>query len=666
MRTGHYTRLKGRVTYFRRKIPEFLQVRLESTEICYRLGVVSSKLAERLGRKLAVEVDMFFEDARTNPMLNATDLSQLVETAILGWRETANADIAEDVNRLGKPLTNPRDSATTMAEMGMALIQRSGGGASAFDAPFVTEMAEKAGLPAMADSVDVTAGGRALSMGLAAHYLQTAVTLASMHGLDKGWRGLPVADWQQRLAALEQYLGLDMDRPFGPPIRRQPQEPASAVVVEVAPMPILAATEHEIEVDDARDGGVVIFSALVKIYLDDRIDRGQVKKSIRDDMQSSLKIWTQVVGDHPISHYTRADFLAFRSVLQKMPKFYWRSEEARKLSILEVVEEAKKKAVAEWRKSAPPGQRNAPDAIERAGKAYVGLTNDTVNKHLSTIVPVFNWSVVNDKLPYDTRPFWNNLLLTTGVKITGLEEGDERPPFSHDQVRQIAEHPVWTGMKSAWFYNSPGRVIVRDSLYWGFPVAYLHGMRLEEFAQLKVKHVRQIDGIWVFDLHEIEVDVKQIASRRYVPIHSMLLTLGFLEAQVLGRPEEARLFEDLTLKGKSHSFGSALGKRFARVIDHIGITVIRVNGTDSDGGYHPLRHRFITDLLGAKVDGFVVAILTGHKPKSDNGQQNRYREKPTVAQLKEAIEMLPLAVDFEPWIDAWKRYGGAHRTRVRK
>lgn len=65
MRTGHYTRLKGRVTYFRRKIPEFLQVRLESTEICYRLGVVSSKLAERLGRRLAVEVDMFFEDART-------------------------------------------------------------------------------------------------------------------------------------------------------------------------------------------------------------------------------------------------------------------------------------------------------------------------------------------------------------------------------------------------------------------------------------------------------------------------------------------------------------------------------------------------------------------------------------------------------------------------
>lgn len=103
MRTGHYTRLKGRVTYFRRKVPEFLQARLEFSEICYRIGAVSSRVAERLGRRLAVEVDMFFEDARTNPMLNAADLAQLVETAMLGWREISNADFAEGILRHGIP-----------------------------------------------------------------------------------------------------------------------------------------------------------------------------------------------------------------------------------------------------------------------------------------------------------------------------------------------------------------------------------------------------------------------------------------------------------------------------------------------------------------------------------------------------------------------------------
>lgn len=109
MRTGHYTRIKGRMTYFRRKIPELLQKRLSSTEICYRLGVISSRLAERLGRRLAAEVDDFFERATIDPMLNSADLTRLVQTAIAAWRADDAVEAALDIQSYGRPLLHPKE-----------------------------------------------------------------------------------------------------------------------------------------------------------------------------------------------------------------------------------------------------------------------------------------------------------------------------------------------------------------------------------------------------------------------------------------------------------------------------------------------------------------------------------------------------------------------------
>jgi hypothetical protein len=73
--------------------------------------------------------------------------------------------------------------------------------------------------------------------------------------------------------------------------------------------------------------------------------------------------------------------------------------------------------------------------------------------------------------------------------------------------------------------------------------------------------------------------------------------------------------------------------------------------------YHPLRHRFITDLLRAGVPAGLVDSLSGQASSSREGERIRYNEDPPVVMLKEAIEQLPAVVDFEPWIEAWKRCG---------
>lgn len=94
-----YVRLKGRTSYFRRKIPAHLVIRLASTEICFKLGVIDRDSALHLGRRLAVAVDAFFVSARRNEMLSSHDLSAVLGAALQEWRATVQVE-----NNLGSPV----------------------------------------------------------------------------------------------------------------------------------------------------------------------------------------------------------------------------------------------------------------------------------------------------------------------------------------------------------------------------------------------------------------------------------------------------------------------------------------------------------------------------------------------------------------------------------
>jgi hypothetical protein len=216
---------------------------------------------------------------------------------------------------------------------------------------------------------------------------------------------------------------------------------------------------------DTDDTSVMPFSALMDKCVAIRIAAKEVGDDYDDEVRSSRRIWLEAVGDRPISAYKRADFLAFRSTLQQVPKVYWKSKASQALSILEIIEQAQAKAHAEWAKIWSPGKLNDETAIAKAKGNYVRISNTTINRHMSAIVPVFVWAMDNDELPEDTRPFWNNLTLPTGLSVTGLKPNQERPAFSPEQIQEIAKHPVWLGRKSEYFYNAPGLIIIRDSLY---------------------------------------------------------------------------------------------------------------------------------------------------------------------------------------------------------
>ena len=638
---GHFLRLKGRTSFFRRRIPESLRPRLAQTEICATLGVVDKDSAERGARRLAVAVDVFFASATCDMSLNSSDLSRVISSTIQSWREDDDRHDARFVLAKGRTHGTPRYNAELLAELAETTLRAHGIGQSLHDTEFVAARFVEAGLQAPADPLDLHRAGHGLTLGLATYFLGLAIEIAERHDLGHGYRGLPVERWRNHHAQLQHQIG---SMPAAPSELQGKQDTVSGLLVQSDPgavpprVPEAAAKDEVAPPTPATPQSSTagpLFGDLMAESIEARIDVRQLVVSASHEVQATTRIWTEVCGDKPVAAYTRADMSAFRAVLVKLPRHYWRSEAETRKPIRQVIAEAK-----------------------AANEKYERVSNVTVNKHLSRISPFFDWCILNAKLPRPQDEFWKGMHLKTGLAVTGLRSNEERPAWQHSQIGELFQHPVWMGRKSAYFYNAPGAVIIRDSLYWAPLIAALHGMRREEFAQLKVMHVRQVAGVWVFDLHHVEVLVKNEWSPRYVPLHHWLIQLGFLEAVVIGRDGDEQLFSDLAKSAVHDKYGDELGKRVARVIDNVGMVAVRKNGTIADGVFHPFRHRLVTDLTVAGVPGGVIDGITGHRSSERVSERSRYTGEIYVSVLKEAIDKLVLPIDVPLLLTRWKECSG--------
>ena len=635
MGVGSYLRLKGRASVFRRKVPEALRARLARTEICATLGIVSRDSAERGARQVAVAVDAFFASALRDMTLNSADLSRVVATTIQGWRENDERHNARFVLAHGRALGSPRENALQLAEMAETALAAHGAGTSLHDVSYIERRFVEAEIEPPRDAADTHRAGHEITLGLSSYYLGAAIELADRHDLGRGFRALPVERWR---AHHERLLGQ-----LGGATTRSGPTPSAAVS---PPMPISVALP---EIADTRAAtpprqtegtSAPLFSEVIIESLKRRMATRELAKSALQDAQSTIRIWREVVGDRPLETYRRSDMSQFQETLIKLPKHYWRSEVERKKPILLVIAEA-----------------------ETRNKNYTRLQNTTVNRHLCVIAPFFEWAVTHEKMPEPDKPFWNGFMLPTGAAVTGLEVNEERLSWPDDQIAKLFRHPVYTGRRSAYFYNDPGTVVIRDGLYWTPIIAGLHGMRREEFSQLRVRHVREVEGIWVFDLQAADIELKTSWSRRYVPLHRDLLALGFLDEMVNGRDAEEMLFAEVTRSAANEVFGDGIGKRVARMMDRVGMEVVRKDGSESDGVYHPFRHRLRTQLVNLNVNEAIIDSITGHSPKKRGGQQARYTDTVHIPVLKKFVDQVSLPYDLAMLKGAFANYGSVRSSK---
>lgn len=624
MATESFLRLKGRTTYFRRKIPADLMSRLASSEICFRLGVIDRDSAVRLARRLVVEVDAFFVAARRNTMLSSHDLSRLLGAALEDWRAA--------VQPTPVPLVKPRHQAKSLAQMADGLLKRQSDGFGVVDAAYITEKCATAGVETPTDATALEFAGHALTAGMASHYLETAATLARLHDLDRGLFPLPADQWTERSARLLARYGITEPANSSAPSRPHGETMVAPVISKgslparsVQPIPDPTQSKFDREAGET-------FATQANYIVGERVKVRQVGPDAVLNLGPSLRLWLQICGDRHIRDYTPRDMAEFRSMLIDIPKIYWRSKAEQEKHILQIIATA---------------GANGPD--------YVRVSPKTVNKHISNLNSVFenakSMGIIDRALPN----FADGLYLETGSGVSGLEEHEERPGYTREQVKLFFTHPVYTGRKSEYFYNSPGTVIIRDALYWLPLLAAFQLMRREEICQLKVRHVKREGKIWYFDLAHHEIKLKRPSSKRRVPLHDSIIELGFLKEAVEGRDQNERLFPELEPNGRG-SFSDAVGKRVGRMVDSLDIKLVRVDDTEADGALHPFRHHGITQLENRRVPGGITDALSGHSSKERKGERRRYTDEIYLTVLRDTINMLDIPIDVGMLNRKWKEF----------
>jgi len=180
-----------------------------------------------------------------------------------------------------------------------------------------------------------------------------------------------------------------------------------------------------------------------------------------------------------------------------------------------------------------------------------------------------------------------------GIKIPHRKRADEeRKAYSRDDIKKLM-----SALPSP--QDNPEK-------FWIPLIGLYSGMRLGEICSLHLEDIKNIDGVWCFDINaEGDKRLKTVSSKRIVPIHPHLIASGLIIlVENLRSQGVKRLWPNLkkrVIDGYYDSFGKWYG-RFNRT---------RIT-TDPLKSFHSLRHTFADVLKQLGEQEPLIAELMGH------------------------------------------------------
>ncbi|WP_330219423.1 site-specific integrase [Sphingobium cupriresistens] len=251
------------------------------------------------------------------------------------------------------------------------------------------------------------------------------------------------------------------------------------------------------------------------------------------------------------------------------------------------------------------GDLSARDAAAM-GKSdpQVRTINPTnLNAYMARFGSLLNWAVAEE---YIVRNPSRGLQLAETV-----HPQDRRRPFAVQQLQRIFSAPVYSGCKDEQAgYAVPGSTIATGARYWVALLGLLSGARLNEICQLDVADIRLIEGVACLVISEDSAtggrdkSLKNKASARIVPVHPVLLQLGFMDFVDRKKRDGAfKLFDDLPAGAKGFR-SVAFSRWFARFL-------VRSSASAPQTCYHSFRHGFRDAARNARIDRDIVLRLGG-------------------------------------------------------
>lgn len=212
-------------------------------------------------------------------------------------------------------------------------------------------------------------------------------------------------------------------------------------------------------------------------------------------------------------------------------------------------------------------------------------------------------------LSYATQQAIIEINPATGVKIKTSESAiEKRSPFDTHALKAIFTSPIYTSSERP----AGGK---GEAAYWLPLLALYTGARLDELCQLQVKDIQlesyqdeqeQTQQVWILRITD-EGDgqkLKNSGSRRRIPIHQALITLGFVK--YVQAQTSVQVFPDLKPASAYGSLSGNWSKWFGKYLRE------KIKVTDSKMVFHSFRHNFKDYARIAGIATEVHNALSGH------------------------------------------------------
>lgn len=244
-------------------------------------------------------------------------------------------------------------------------------------------------------------------------------------------------------------------------------------------------------------------------------------------------------------------------------------------------------------------------------------TSKTAKDRLTWVQSLLNYATIDLEL-LNKNPWQGiNLRYSTTQK---------RRPWTENELRTLLSSENFTKNKATKDWRAGGK-----AAYW-LPILGLYtGARISELTQLRYCDIKTESGIPYIEITNegLNQRLKTAASHRKIPLHSLLISLGFIEyVQKIRTEGHDRLWPRLPIR--ANKAGGYFSNWFGEYRAKIGL----VGYPD----FHCFRHTVRTKLLEADVNENLIDMILGHEIRGSTGAKI-YSHR-TIKTLKDAIEKL--------------------------
>jgi integrase len=281
------------------------------------------------------------------------------------------------------------------------------------------------------------------------------------------------------------------------------------------------------------------------------------------DAIMTLRIFIELVGDKRVCDITAEDTDRFLQALSVWPTHSSKRREFRLM--------------------------RAPEILKKARILRTAALNvRTQQKHIDRLRMFFRWL----EQRHEIRP---DLLLGIRLYRRDQDLGAHREPFSEGDLQLIFDVHRKTTFETPY-------------MFWAPLLGLYQGLRVNEFAQLYVDDVMQVDGRWCLDITRDRPGqrLKNHYSRRCIPLHPVLIECGFLKfVQQARNWQRATLFPGVVwgINGPGDSVSDWFNRTFLR--KRCGINKPTLT-------FHSFRHCFATFGEDSEVPDARLAVMLGH------------------------------------------------------